>query len=125
LNPSSEIAARVECDVDQGVLGEFTTVVPGQCVHASLQGLQGVDDGPHDRIGLAIGYTTHLQQAGLAVNQCHDPRESVAHDGVTFPVAGPLEALHDGRPLGDAPPMKALALSWRSTTMATALLAAA
>lgn len=77
-------------------------------MHSSLQGMQRVDDGAHDRIGLAVGHEPYTQQAGLAVDQRHEPRKLFAHDGVVFPVTDPLARLHDGRSLGDALSVKAL-----------------
>ena len=65
--------------------------------------MPSVEDGTHHRVGLAVGYEPHAQQAGLAVDQRHDPRKPLTHDGVAFPVTHPLAALHDSRPLGDAP----------------------
>jgi len=68
-----------------------------------------------------------VTQAGLALDQRHDPRKPIAHDGVAFPVTYSLASLHDGRSLGDAPPAKALTLPRCATAMAAAtpLLAAA
>jgi hypothetical protein len=120
-----ETSPRLPFDVDQSMLGKFTAVVADEFVHASLQKMRGMDDGSHDRICLAIGYVTHPKQAGLAVDQSHHRRKSLAHNGIAVPVAHPLAALHNGRSFGDARPMKALALSRCSTAAATALPAAA
>lgn len=79
-----EIAFGHLGDVEQDVFGEPAAVVPRQGVHASLQRMQGADDGAHDRDDLAVAHTVRAQQAGLAIDSRDHPRESLAYDGVAF-----------------------------------------
>ena len=83
----SEVARRIERDVDQCVFGELAAVVPGERVHTGADRIQGMQDRSHRGVGFTVGDTPHAQQARLALDQRDDASEALADDRVTLPVA--------------------------------------
>lgn len=105
-----EVALGRQGDVDERVLGELAAVVPRYGVDTGCQRMQRVDDGSRDGLGLAVGYAPDSGEAGLSVGQRDQAGGSLAHDGVTLPVADAPTCFDARWPLSNAATVKALAL---------------